>query len=364
LCLWAGSGPKQSKALVITNVNVVDTRSGVVHPGMTVIISGQEIASVTKVAVVTPGPRVQLVNANGAFMVPGLWDMNIHLARVTDAATRDGWLKLYLSAGVTGIRDMDAVPAGVAPLRPELEPAFGGGSMLTRQPRERRSIEDLGEVFRACNAALGLNDQSDPSVPAAEKPGRFPHCDPVIAHRIFVEISNNATWVVPTLAAQEISVDVEPALADAAVRQPQSVEPSSSLIQDRQLVREMHTSGVQFLAGTDGPSANSGGMRTVQRELELLGGSGLSPFEALQTATFNPALYMAKLDKYGVVERGHVADLVLLERNPLEDIRNTEKIAAVILRGQYLSQPELARMRSQAVEEIDKVEKSASAGSN
>jgi imidazolonepropionase-like amidohydrolase len=59
--------------------------------------------------------------------------------------------------------------------------------------------------------------------------------------------------------------------------------------------------------------------------------SGFSPTQALQSATFNPALFLAKLDKFGLVETGRMAELVLLEANPLEDIRNTRKIAAVVM---------------------------------
>ena len=61
--------------------------------------------------------------------------------------------------------------------------------------------------------------------------------------------------------------------------------------------------------------------------------AGFSPIEALQTATRNPAEYLGVLETLGTVEAGKIADLVLLDANPLEDIRNTRKIWAVINRG-------------------------------
>ena len=86
----------------------------------------------------------------------------------------------------------------------------------------------------------------------------------------------------------------------------------------------------------------------LHEQLESLVKDGLSPFRALQSATFNAALYMAKLDKYGVIERGHIADMILLEENPLEDIRNMRKIVAVVLRGTYYSRPQLDGLRAKA----------------
>jgi imidazolonepropionase-like amidohydrolase len=122
-------------------------------------------------------------------------------------------------------------------------------------------------------------------------------------------------------------------------------------------VRQMHRTGVQFLTGTNGPSANLLPGMLVQRELELLVEGGLNALEALQAATINPALYMVKLNKYGTVERAHAADLVLLDGNPLENIGNTRKIAAVVMRGQYFSQGDLQTIAVRALNDLNAQEK-------
>jgi imidazolonepropionase-like amidohydrolase len=74
--------------------------------------------------------------------------------------------------------------------------------------------------------------------------------------------------------------------------------------------------------------------------------AGFTPLQALQTATLNPAQFYNKLDEYGTVQPGRVADLLLLKANPLTDIANTRSITAVIADGRYLSQGDLNRLRS------------------
>jgi imidazolonepropionase-like amidohydrolase len=66
--------------------------------------------------------------------------------------------------------------------------------------------------------------------------------------------------------------------------------------------------------------------------------------EALQTATLNPAKFLGMDDRLGTIEKGKLADLVLLDANPLDDIRNTQKIAAVVVNGRYLSRADLDEM--------------------
>ncbi|MGB7210560.1 MAG: amidohydrolase family protein [Pyrinomonadaceae bacterium] len=66
-----------------------------------------------------------------------------------------------------------------------------------------------------------------------------------------------------------------------------------------------------------------------------------TPAEALQTATINPAKFLGKANEFGKIERGFVADLVLLEANPLEDIKNIRRVNTVILRGKILNRDSL-----------------------
>ncbi|HTQ95492.1 MAG TPA: amidohydrolase family protein, partial [Candidatus Acidoferrum sp.] len=81
--------------------------------------------------------------------------------------------------------------------------------------------------------------------------------------------------------------------------------------------------------------------------------AGFTPLEALQTATLNPARFFQMEDRLGTVEKGKIADLVFLDGNPLQDIRNTQKVVAVILNGKYFSNSDLQKML-QRVEESAK----------
>jgi imidazolonepropionase-like amidohydrolase len=99
--------------------------------------------------------------------------------------------------------------------------------------------------------------------------------------------------------------------------------------------------GVPMLAGTDTPNAFVVPGFSLHDEMELLVESGLLPLEALQAATINPARFLGAADSLGTVEAGKMADLVLLEANPLEDIRHTQRISAVVLDGQLLRRDEL-----------------------
>lgn len=97
--------------------------------------------------------------------------------------------------------------------------------------------------------------------------------------------------------------------------------------------RQLHVAGVKLLAGTDTPQPFVFPGFSLHDELGLLVRAGLTPLEALQTATINPAEFFGMQGALGTVEKGKVADLVLLDANPLENIANTKRIAAVIANG-------------------------------
>jgi imidazolonepropionase-like amidohydrolase len=127
--------------------------------------------------------------------------------------------------------------------------------------------------------------------------------------------------------------------------EPKDIEYQKLLFEGHlKLVRDMHKAGVKLLAGTDTPVPYCFPGSGVHDELELFVQAGLTPREALQTATRNPAEYLGQLAHLGTVEVGKLADLVVLDANPLDDIRNIRKIHAVVVGGNLLPKATVQRL--------------------
>jgi imidazolonepropionase-like amidohydrolase len=103
---------------------------------------------------------------------------------------------------------------------------------------------------------------------------------------------------------------------------------------------DLFSRGVGFLAACDGLVPGF----CLHDELEWMTKAGLSPLQALQTATINPAKFLSRERTQGTVAVGNRADLVLLDGDPTAEIRNTRRIAAVVVRGRLLARPELDRI--------------------
>ena len=110
------------------------------------------------------------------------------------------------------------------------------------------------------------------------------------------------------------------------------------------IVGEMRKAGVRFMAGTDTAAPNVLPGFSLHEDLALLVQAGLTPMEALQAATRNPAEFLGHLDSQGTIAAGKTADLVLLDANPLDDIHNTERIHAVVVRGKLLDRAALDQL--------------------
>ncbi len=165
------------------------------------------------------------------------------------------------------------------------------------------------------------------------------------ATRLIRKLAKNKTWQCPTfIAFRNFLFDARPSnLNDrvAAAQWEESRKKDTLFFQKNlELAGKMKQSGVPFLAGTDVPDPGP----SLHDELKLLVEAGFSPIEALRTATLNPAIFLGKEKEFGTVKKGKVADLVLLDADPLVNINNTRRIAGVVVNGRYLSKESLQKI--------------------
>ncbi len=222
---------------MIAHVTIVDVAGGRTIPDRTVTIAGRRIASVGDAAAIARQGAL-VVDGRGKYLMPGLWDMHVHL----DSAD----LPALVALGITGARDM-------------------GGDLEELLAWRRRIIA------------------GGPTI------GSFR----IFAPKQFPAIFAGFKDLMPQLQAHHIDL----------------------------------------LAGTDLGDAGIVPGVSLHDELALLVDAGLTPAEALRSATLNPARFLGLTDSLGTIEPGKIADLVLLAADPLADIRNTRAIVTVIRAG-------------------------------
>ncbi|MFK7953948.1 MAG: amidohydrolase family protein [Ekhidna sp.] len=182
------------------------------------------------------------------------------------------------------------------------------------------------------------------------------------AKALYSEFVKNDTWHTPTISMwyknayyeEELKKDQDyfkylplymrkywtPQVNDhLRYRQKEFLESKKALVAHyKRIIKDMHEAGVKLLAGTDtGANPLCWPGLGLHLEIAMLEEAGLSPIEALKTATINPAIYLGIEDDYGTISQGKFADLVLLSKNPLETVTNTQSISGVVKSGSYFN---------------------------
>jgi imidazolonepropionase-like amidohydrolase len=441
-------GQQRPAILAFSHVTVIDTTGAPPQPDQTVIVNGDRIVQTGSAQKIRAPKQAQVVDGRGLYLIPGLWDMHVHV-RETERA-----FPMFTANGVTGVRNMGGRLDELKSWRAQIvdgslsgprmviggpvvdgpNPSHPDHSIVVRDaddgrkavdflkangadfvkvydgvPRDayfaianeakkqgipfvghvpeavspleasaagQASIEHLTGIVPAVSTRSGeiSEIQAAPVKSPAEYPARIAkelqlaleNQSPEKLRELAAQFVKNHTWQVPTLAAKRyIAFANDPALAEdprliyfsAAERR--RLSPADNMFVrfsppeywaqrkaefDRvlTLVSELHRAGVPFLAGTDsdGSSYVYYGF-SLHDELAFLVQTGFTPMEALQAATLKPAQFLGLTDKSGTIAPGKQADLVLLEANPLEDIHNTRKIRAVVVRGRLLDRPAL-----------------------
>lgn len=243
-------------SLVLTNATIVEVNSGSLQRGVQIVVRGDRIAEI--VAGAAP-EAVRTIDATGAFVIPGLWDM-----QVTLPVDRPDAVAELLAEGITGVRVVDTDPDLVARLRGEIASGTRWGPRIYREAGPPAS---------------------------ADRP----------------------EWLVPMLGGAEPG-DL-PEFRAATVRRFREGDP--------------------VMAGS-GTGRGSFDAHALHAELERLAAAGLSPAEVLRVATMTPVRYVGEEAILGAIGRGKLADFVVLEANPLDDVRNLRSIRLVVAGGRPL----------------------------
>lgn len=220
-------------------------------------------------------------------------------------------------------------------------------------PREITGLEAVRAGQRSFEHMIGVTDTNTTLI-AALAQNTVWQCPTVInsvgTAADFANDPGLPYWLRPAVDGWRATAKTQAALPDSAARVAEQ-----RATRRLALVKRLYDAKIPLLAGTDAPAGyDLVPGASLHRELQLFVRAGLTPLQALQTATLNPARYFGKTDSWGTIEPGKVADLVLLARNPLVDIANTRQVVAVVADGRYYSPRELDRMRVRIMELVAK----------
>ena len=286
----------------------------------------------SSVAITTPASAVAAVDL--------LKTQGVDFIKVQSVISHDAYLAAAAEAHKKGLPIVGHVPDKV-----RIEEVVEAG---------QKSIEHLMGIFEGCSTEEDKFIKGQGSLKLLLTTQDQRRCDSLIKL-----LAQNQTWQVPTLAWQRGGTfldqrDLKHQPLDRYVpaywrdvtwrhfteeMMPDLLRDSLELRQDYfarnlQMVGAMHRAGTPFLAGTDtAPGVYIMPGFSLHDELANFVEAGFTPMESLQTATSNPAKFLGMDASFGSVEPGKIADLVLLGANPLRDIRNTQKITAVVANG-------------------------------
>jgi imidazolonepropionase-like amidohydrolase len=298
--------------------------------------------------------------AQGRDLVRSIKSEGFDFVKVYSGLPRDIYFAIVDEAKAQGIAFAGHVPTSVSALeasdagQKSMEHMFG--IYLACSDRE----SELRSELRKGGTELPAREQRRLEVDEA-----MASYDDAKAANVFKHLAKNKTWQVPTLTVfsrGKLRAD-NPVFSDARLRYiPPSIQQNwnevgkqrvgtadeieiwnKSFAKRLSILGAMHRAGIPVLAGTDTGWYNAYSYPgfELHEELQLLVRAGLTPLEALRSATVNPARFLGMQGNLGTIEKGKLADIVLLRADPLQDIANTQKIEAVVANGRLFDRTAL-----------------------
>ena len=238
-----------------------------------------------------------------------------------------------------------------------------------------RSIEHARDLLYDCSR-YGPEFRAQESAFAEEEPGAarpknivrlqrtVREFDPAVCAATLSEVARSGAFYTPTHVTREMEARAEESdyrnadsriyvMPDRNTRWEADLDETAALPKEERdalaaffrhglaITGLAHRAGIPIMAGTDANDTMIVPGFSLHRELRLLNDAGLSPMDVLRTATTVPATYLRRTDRYGGISKGKAADLVLLNANPLDDIRNTSRIEAVLIDGRVFDRAAL-----------------------
>jgi imidazolonepropionase-like amidohydrolase len=372
LLLVAAANPArpQGRVLLIADATVIDGVAATPRAHTSVLIEGERIVAVAPSDELDPPPGAERIEASGRFLIPGLWDAHAHLSYWGEDALRS-----LVEAGVTSIRELGGDPDAIGTWKAEIEAGERlGPAMIWCGPflegldgadEYRLKIADEEEARYAARAlqAIGVDFLKiqpliDPVLVRALVDeaadlglyvvGHLPrgldavqgaalglrsieHMDPYTAlddgelDRVIAAYLEHGTWMSPALYSL---------VAPLEARGEDPLQ-SERVQRAYEIVLRFHRAGVPILVGSnfayrDWPQTPGLGLH---EEMRTMVQAGIDEMTVIQLATAQAARFAGRAQDSGTIEVGRIADLVLLEADPLADIRHTRRIAMVMLRG-------------------------------
>lgn len=403
--------------LVYKDVNLIPMTSEKIIESVSVHISNGKIIAIDKYSNLELPEYFRIIDGRGKYLTPGFSDMHVHLQQPED-------LDLFIVNGVTTVRNMWGSPEHLKGRKdikngkiigPELfttGPLIDGPNMIWPDSFVLSAKEDVEKAIRSMKKdgydfikvydglSLGVYSEiirvaKDINIPVVGHVPKYVGLTKVIQsgqqsiehlngyHYKYKDKYNDikeqeiqmtidsGLWNCPTIIVLK-TISLIATINKKDFPELKYVNPTTvkywsgrrsykyNYIKAQSFIYNLYKQGGLIVSGTDANNPFIIAGFSLHDELKLLNEAGLTPFEVLLTTTVNPSLMLGISDRTGTIEVGKDADLVLLNKNPLDDITNTKTIAGVMSKGRWFPKEKIDKILKNVEDKMKKLSETQS----